>query len=64
MLALPSIENWHIKGIDVCSTYLYGKLDEEIYIKQHRGFVVKEQEHKVLHLECALYGLKQDGLAW
>ena len=33
MLALASIENWHIEGLDVRSAYLYGKLDEEIYMK-------------------------------
>ena len=63
MLALTSIEKWNIEGIDVHSTYLYGKLDEEIYMKQPKGFVVKGQEHKVLHLKCALYNLKQARLA-
>ena len=64
MLALASIENWHIKGFNVCSTYLYGKLDEKIYMKQPECFAVNGQEHKVLHLKCALYGLKQAQLAW
>ena len=64
MLALASIKNWHIEGLDVRSTYLYGKLDEEIYIKQSEGFAVKGQEHKVLHLKRDLYSLKQAGLAW
>ena len=64
MLALASIENWHIEGLDVWSAYLYGKLDEEIYMKQPKGFAVKGQEHKVLHLKCAIYGLKQARLAW
>ena len=45
-------------------TYIYGKLDEEIYMKQPEGFAVKGQEHKVLHLKHALYGLKQARLAW
>ena len=64
MLALASLENWHIEGLDVRSAYLYGKLDEEIYMKQHEGFAVPGQEHKVLHLKRALYGLKQAGLGW
>ena len=33
-LALTALENWHIKTLDVCSTYLYGKLTKEIYMKQ------------------------------
>ena len=59
MLALAALENWYITGLDVQSTYLYGKLDKEIYMEQPEGFAVPGQEHKVLHLWCALYGLKQ-----
>jgi len=64
MLALATLENWYITGLDVWSTYLYGKLDEEIYMEQPKGFAVPRQEHKVLCLWHALYGLKQAGLAW
>jgi len=46
------------------SAYLYGKLDEEIYMEQPKGFAVPGQERKVLRLWRALYGLKQAGLAW
>ena len=28
MLALTTLENWHIKSLDVRSAYLYGKLTE------------------------------------
>jgi len=64
MLALAALENWYITGLDVQSTYLYGKLDKEIYMEQPEGFAVPGQEHKVLRLWRALYGLKQAGLAW
>jgi len=64
MLALAALENWYITGLNVWSTYLYGKLDEEIYMEQPEGFAVPGQERKVLCLWCALYGLKQAGLAW
>ena len=64
MLALSALENWHIKAPDVWSAYLYGKLKEEIYIKQPEGFRIPGQEHKVLCLLHALYGLKQAGLTW
>ena len=33
-------------------------------MKQPEGFRVPRQEHKVLHLSCALSSLKQAGLAW
>ena len=38
MLALAALEDWYITGLDVCSAYLYGKLDEEIYMEQPEGF--------------------------
>jgi len=64
MLALATLENWYITGLDIRSAYLYGKLDEEIYMEQPKGFAVPGQERKVLCLWCALYGLKQASLAW
>lgn len=64
MLALAALEGWHIEGLDVRNAYLYGELDEEIYMTQPEGFAVKGQERKVLRLRRALYGLKQAGLAW
>ena len=64
MLALAVLENWYITGLNIWSTYLYGKLDKEIYMEQPKGFAVPRQECKVLHLWHALYGLKQAGLAW
>ena len=32
MLALATLENWHIESLDVHSAYLYGKLTEKIYM--------------------------------
>ncbi|TFY50378.1 hypothetical protein EVJ58_g11073, partial [Rhodofomes roseus] len=64
ILALAALEGMHISGLDVRNAYLYGKLDEEIYMEQPEGFKVKGQEHRVLRLLRALYGLKQAGLAW
>ena len=64
MLTLATLENWYITRLDVQSAYLYGKLNEEIYMEQPEGFAAPGQEHKVLHLWHALYGLKQASLAW
>ena len=64
MLALAALEGWHMEALDVKSAYLYGKLDEEIYMEQSKGFKVPGKEFKVLRLLHALYGLKQAGLAW
>jgi hypothetical protein len=61
---LSALEDYYCVGVDVCNAYLYGKLDEEIYMRQPEGFKVRGQENKVIHLQCALFGLKQAGLAW
>jgi len=49
---------------DVKTAFLYGKLKEEIYMKQPEGFVMKSQPNKVMRLKCAFYGLKQASLTW
>jgi hypothetical protein len=56
MLALCALENWHIEGLDVCNTYLYGELEEEIYMQQPEGFKVKGKEHMVIWWTQCLHG--------
>ena len=64
LLAVAALEHWTILALDVKSAFLYGKLDETIYMDQPQGFVVKGKESKVLLLHRALYGLKQAARAW
>ena len=59
LLATAALENWDIEALDVKTAFLYGNLDEEIYMQQPEGFIVKGQEHKVYKLKKAIYGLKQ-----
>src|SRR6266853_5826844 len=64
MVALAALKNWHITGLDIKTAFLYGELDEELYMEQPEGFKVKGHEGKVLRLKRAIYGLKQAALAW
>ena len=64
MLALTVLKDWHISGLDVKTAFLYGELDEELYMEQPEGFKLPGQEKKVMCLKCAIYGLKQAALAW
>ncbi|GKE67781.1 retrovirus-related pol polyprotein from transposon TNT 1-94 [Tanacetum coccineum] len=45
--------------MDVKTTFLNGKLKEEVYVSQPEGFVDPYRPHHVYRLKKALYGLKQ-----
>ena len=44
--------------LDVKSAFLNGVLEEEIFVEQPEGYVVKGHEDEVYLLKKALYGLK------
>jgi hypothetical protein len=47
-----------VEHMDVKTTFLHGDLEEEIYMKQLEGFVVKGKKELVCKLKKSLYGLK------
>jgi len=50
--------------MDVKTTFLHGDLEEEIYMKQPKGFIVKGEKELVCKLKKSLYGLKQSPKIW
>jgi hypothetical protein len=64
ILALAALENWHMSSVDVKTAFLYGELDEELYMEQPEGFKIPGKEHLVLRLKRAIYGLRQAALQW
>lgn len=50
--------------MDVTTTFLYGTLDENIYMKQAPGYEVEDKEDMVCHLPKSIYGLKQSSKQW
>lgn len=59
LIALATQKRWQIFQLDVKSAFFDGKLNEEIYVQQPQGFLVKGGEDKVYKLKNDLYGLKQ-----
>ncbi|GJZ10943.1 ribonuclease H-like domain-containing protein [Tanacetum coccineum] len=53
-----------IDKMDVKSTFLYGKIDEEVYVSQLPGFIDPKYPKKVYKVVKALYGLRQAPRAW
>ncbi|GKD53607.1 putative ribonuclease H-like domain-containing protein, partial [Tanacetum coccineum] len=50
--------------MDVKSSFLYGKIKEEVYVCQPLGFEDPDIPDRVYKVEKALYGLHQAPRAW
>ena len=50
--------------MDVKSAFLNDELAETVFVRQPLGFIIKGEEHRVLQLRKALYGLRQAPRAW
>jgi hypothetical protein len=64
LLSLAASYGFLIHQMDVKIAFLNGELDEEIYMDQPDGFVVKGEECKVYKLLKSLYDLKQAPKQW
>ncbi|GJT86829.1 putative ribonuclease H-like domain-containing protein [Tanacetum coccineum] len=63
-LAFASYMGFIVYQMDVKSAFLYGTIDEEVYVSQPPGFVDPKFPKKVYKVEKALYGLHQAPRAW
>ncbi|GJU67055.1 putative ribonuclease H-like domain-containing protein [Tanacetum coccineum] len=63
-LAFASFMGFIVYQMDVKSAFLYGTIDEEVYVSQPPGFVDPDHPNKVYKVVKALYGLHQAPRAW
>ncbi|GJX98574.1 putative ribonuclease H-like domain-containing protein [Tanacetum coccineum] len=63
-LAYASFKDFIVYQMDVKSAFLYGKIDEEVYVCQPLGFEDPDFPDRVYKVEKALYGLHQAPRAW
>ncbi|GJU87958.1 putative ribonuclease H-like domain-containing protein, partial [Tanacetum coccineum] len=63
-LAYASFMGFIVYQMDVKSAFLYGTIDEEVYVCQPPGFEDPQFPDKVYKVEKALYGLHQAPRAW
>lgn len=64
VLALATCKNWYARQLDVQGVFLHGILQEEVYMRQPKGFENPAFPHHVYHLHKSVYGLKQSPWAW
>nr|GEV12782.1 hypothetical protein [Tanacetum cinerariifolium] len=63
-LAYASFMGFIVYQMDVKSAFLYGTIDEEVYVMQHPGFQDPEFPDRVYKVEKAMYELHQAPRAW
>ncbi|GJU59780.1 putative ribonuclease H-like domain-containing protein [Tanacetum coccineum] len=63
-LAYASFKDFVVYQMDVKSAFLYGKIEEEVYVCQPPGFEDPYFPDRVYKVEKALYGLHQAPRAW
>ncbi|GKA11943.1 putative ribonuclease H-like domain-containing protein [Tanacetum coccineum] len=63
-LAFASFMGFIVYQMDVKSAFLYGTIEEEVYVSQPPGFVDPKFPNKVYKVQKALYGLHQAPRAW
>lgn len=64
LFAIAAFHDLDIDQMDVKTAFLYGLIDQLIYVEQPKGTETKETRDFVCQLRKALYGLKQSPRLW
>ena len=54
ILSLADQHGWEVHHLDIKSVFLNGDLQEEVYVAQPEGFIIKTEKHTVYKLSKAL----------
>ena len=64
IMTLVAYFDFDLHQMDVKTAFLNCNLEEEVYMKQPKGFSSSEGEHLVCKLKKSIYGLKQPSRQW
>ena len=64
VLGIVAAFDLEMMQLDVKTAFLYGQLEETIYMRQPEGFVVPGKEEQMCKLQRPIYGLKQAANFW
>ena len=64
IIALAVNNGMKLHQMYVTTAFLNSELEEEVYMKQPEGFIVKGKEDFVCKLKRSIYGLKQSPRCW
>lgn len=62
MLSIAAQESMYLHQFDVSTAFLYGELEETIFMQQPEGY--KDNSGRVCRLKRSLYGLRQSPRCW
>ena len=64
LIALGVQYGLKLHQVDVTTAFLNGEPEEEVYMRQPKGFSTQGKEHLVCKLKKSIYGLKQSPRCW
>jgi hypothetical protein len=64
IISLAYVLGWKLHQMDVKTTFLNGKIEQEVFVEQPDGFVLHNKGTHVCKLRKALYSLKQAPRVW